>query len=78
MLPNNRPAALFRRVGARPLTITRRSTLTSALHYLVEAAKMNGVDPHAHLNAALEAIAAGRPVSRMDELLPWAYTPTSS
>ena len=39
---------------------------------------MNGVDPFAYLKATLEAIAGGHPASRIDELLPWAFKPTSS
>ena len=39
---------------------------------------MNGVNPHAYLKATLEAIAAGHPASGIDQLLPWAFTPTSS
>ena len=39
---------------------------------------MNGVDPFAYLKATLEAIAGGHPASRLDNLLPWAFRPTSS
>ena len=38
---------------------------------------MNGVESYAYLKATLEAIAAGNPASKIDELLPWAHTPTS-
>ena len=38
---------------------------------------MNGVEPYAYLKATLEAIAAGHPASKIDELLPWAYTPAA-
>ena len=37
---------------------------------LIEKAKLNGVNPDAWLWATLEAIAAGRPNSRLEELLP--------
>ena len=37
---------------------------------LVETAKINGQDPFAYLKATLEAIAAGHPQDRLDELLP--------
>ena len=40
---------------------------------LIETAKINGVEPYAYLKATLEAIAAGHPASRIDELLPWAH-----
>ena len=45
---------------------------------LTETAKMNGVDPYPCLKATLEVIAAGRPASDIDELLPWACTPIPS
>ena len=44
---------------------------------LCETAKLNRVDPYAYLKATLEAIASGHPASRIDELLPWAFTPAS-
>ena len=40
---------------------------------LVGTCKLNGVDPYAYLKATLEAIAAGHPQSRLDELLPWNF-----
>ena len=39
---------------------------------------MNGVEPYAYLKATLEAIAAGHPASRIDDLLPWAHTSATS
>ena len=45
---------------------------------LIETAKMNGVEPYAYLKATLEAIAAGHPASRIDELLPWSPLSLSS
>ena len=42
---------------------------------LIETAKMNGVEPYAYLKATLEAIAAGHPASKIDELLPWYHSP---
>ena len=36
---------------------------------------MNGVEPYAYLKDTLEAIAAGHPASKIDELLPWAHSP---
>ncbi len=41
------------------------------------AVKINGVGPFASLKATLEAIAAGQPASRVDELLPWNLQPSS-
>jgi hypothetical protein len=39
---------------------------------------MNGIDPFAYLKATLEALANGHPQSRIDDLMPWAFKPTSS
>ena len=39
---------------------------------------MDGVEPYAWLKDAQEKIAAGRPNSRIDELLPWNFIPSSS
>ncbi len=43
-----------------------------------ETAKLNRVEPYAWLKATLEAIAAGHPNSRIDELLPWNFPNSSS
>ena len=45
---------------------------------LIETAKLNGVEPYAWLKATLEAIAAGRLSSRIDDLMPWNFKPPSS
>ena len=37
---------------------------------LIETAKINNVEPFAYLKDTLEAIAAGHPKSRIEELLP--------
>lgn len=34
---------------------------------------MNGVEPYGYIKAVLEAIAAGHPAARIDDLLPWAF-----
>ena len=39
---------------------------------------MNGVEPFAWLKATLEAIAAGHPNNRIDDLMPWAFSPLST
>ena len=71
----------------RPLALTRKNALFAGhdegaaawgrIATLIETAKMNGVSPYAYLKATLEAIAAGHPASRIDELLPWSHSPTS-
>ena len=52
----------------------RRSCLPSN----IQTAKLNGVEPYAWLKATLEAIAAGHPNSRIDDLLPWTFDSLSS
>ena len=71
----------------RPLALTRKNALFAGhdegaaawarIATLIETAKVNGVEPYAYLKATLEAIAAGHPASRIDELLPWVHSPTS-
>ena len=40
---------------------------------LIETCKLNNVEPYAYLKATLEAIAAGHPAARIDELMPWHF-----
>lgn len=40
---------------------------------LIQTARLNGVDPAAYLEYALDRIVAGHPVNRLAELLPWEY-----
>ena len=42
---------------------------------LIETCKMNGVDPQAYLRDVLAKIVSRHPMSRIDELLPFAYVP---
>lgn len=44
------------------------------MYGLIVTCKMNGVDPQAWLADVLARIAA-QPVHRLDELLPWNWTP---
>jgi hypothetical protein len=44
---------------------------------LVETCKMNAVDPQAYLRDVLSKIVARHPMSRVDELLPFAYVPAA-
>ena len=72
----------------RPLALNRKNALFAGhdeggvawgrIASLIETAKMNRVEPFAYLKAALEAIADGHPHSQIDQLLPWAFKPTSS
>jgi hypothetical protein len=40
---------------------------------LIETCKLNGVNPHAWLADTLTKLVNRWPVSRIDELMPWAY-----
>ena len=44
---------------------------------LIATAKINEIVPFVYLKATLEAIAAGHPANRIDELLPWNFKPSS-
>jgi transposase len=73
--------------GLRGIALGRKSWLfcgsdrggerAAAMYSLIVTAKMNGVDPRAWLTDALSRIAA-HPAHRLDELLPWNWTPRSS
>lgn len=40
---------------------------------LIETAKLNGIEPYEWLRSALEKMVRGHPMSRLDDLLPWAW-----
>jgi transposase len=73
--------------GLRGIALGRKSWLfcgsdrgghrAAAMYSLVVTAKMNGVDPQAWLADVLSRIAA-HPAHRLDELLPWNWTPRAS
>jgi hypothetical protein len=44
---------------------------------LIETCKTNGIDPQAYLRDVLAQIVARHPMSRIDELLPFAYLPAA-
>ena len=68
----------------RPLALTRKNALFAGsdrggqtwavIAALVETCKLNGVDPQAYLSDVITRIVGGHPQSRIDELLPWAYS----
>ena len=72
----------------RPLVLTRKNALFAGhdeggqtwarIASVIETCKLNGVDPYAYLRDTLTAIANGHPMSRIDELMPWAYPKKSS
>jgi transposase len=45
----------------------------AAIYTLIEAAKLNGLNPEAYLAAVLDRMARGHPINRLDELLPWNF-----
>ncbi|MEY8841496.1 IS66 family transposase [Cribrihabitans sp. XS_ASV171] len=71
----------------RPIALNRKNALFAGhdeggrawgrIASLIETAKVNGVEPFAYLKSTLEAIAAGHPQSRIDDLLPWNFQPSS-
>ena len=73
--------------GLRGIALGRKSWLFSgsdrggqraaAMYSLIVTAKMNGVDPQAWLTDVLSRIAT-HPAHRLDELLPWNWTPRLS
>jgi transposase len=73
--------------GLRGIALGRKSWLfcgsdrggrrAAAMYSLIVTAKMNGVDPQAWLADVLSRIAA-HPAHRLDELLPWNWTPRAS
>lgn len=67
----------------RPHALTRKNALFAGhdegaeawarIASLIGTCRMNGVEPYGYMKAVLEAIAAGHPVARIDDLLPWAF-----
>jgi transposase len=67
----------------RPIALNRKNALFAGhdeggrtwarIASLIETCKLNGVEPYAYLKATLEAIAAGHPAARINELMPWNF-----
>jgi transposase len=67
----------------RPIALNRKNALFAGhdeggrtwgrIASLIETCKLNKVEPYAYLKATLEAIAAGHPAARIDELMPWHF-----
>ncbi len=67
----------------RPIALNRKNALFAGhdggaenwavIASLIETCKMNGVDPHAWMSAALTAIVQGHKQSQIDDLLPWNF-----
>ena len=47
----------------------------AAMYSILQTAKLNGANPQAYLTDTLSQIAAGHPIRRISELMPWAYQP---
>jgi hypothetical protein len=70
----------------RPIALNRKNALFAGsdgggehwavIASLIEICKLNGVDPQAYLADILTRIVNGHPQALIDDLLPWAYTPT--
>ena len=68
----------------RPLALARKNYLfagsddggrrAATMYTLIETARLNGVDPEAWLVDVIGRI-ADHPINRVDELLPWNWSP---
>ena len=45
----------------------------AAMYSILQTTKLNDVNPQAYLADTLTRIAAGHPINRIDQLMPWAY-----
>jgi hypothetical protein len=67
----------------RPIALNRKNALFAGhgeggrnwgrIATLIETCKLNNIDPYAYLKATLEAVAAGHPIARIDDLMPWNF-----
>ena len=60
--------------GVDPGGAARWAVVTS----LLTTAKLNDVEPFAYLKDVLERMSNGHPMSRLDDLLPWNWTPSDA
>ena len=58
--------------GSTPLSL-QVSRSDAIIASLIETCKLNGVNPQAWLADTLTKLVNGWPMSRIDELMPWAY-----
>jgi transposase len=47
----------------------------AAIYTIIETCKLNGVEPFAYISSVIQKIAEGWPNSRIDQLMPWAWSP---
>ena len=45
----------------------------AAMYSILQTAKLNGINPEAYLTDIFSRIAAGHPITRISELMPWAF-----
>jgi hypothetical protein len=72
----------------RPITLGRKNHLFAGspggadrwaiAATLITTAKLNDVEPYAYLKGVLERMTNGHPMSQIDELLPWNWTPSNT
>jgi hypothetical protein len=72
----------------RGIALTRKNFLflgsdaggdrAAIIYTVAETAKLNGLDPEAYIAAVLDHLARDRTIDRLDELLPWNFTPAAS
>jgi transposase len=49
----------------------------ASIYSIIETCKLNGVEPFAYISSVMQRIAEGWPNSRIDELMPWAWSPAA-
>ena len=69
---NDRAIALGRRAWLFAGS-DRGGERAAAMYSILQTAKLNGVNPEAYLTDTLSQIAAGHPINRISELMPWVY-----
>jgi IS66 C-terminal element len=50
----------------------------AAIYTIVQTAKLNGVNPEAYLKDTLTKIAAGHPINKILQLMPWQMFPPAA
>jgi hypothetical protein len=50
----------------------------AAIYTIVQTAKLNGVNPEAYLKDTLTKIAAGHPINKILQLMPWQMLPPAA
>ena len=71
----------------RGIALTRKNFLflgsdaggdrAAIIYTVAETAKLNGLDPEAYITAVLDRLARGHTIDRLEQLLPWNFTPNA-